>query len=1133
MTYCVPHCARGFALSLSVLFAPTLWSATIYVSPTGTGDGSSWASPAPIETAVASAAAGDEVWLKEGSYAIDLESRFAVAVAISLRGGFAGTESAASERVAGARSVVHSGTNSLFTLTATSGTVVFDGLVISNAFARGVWKRGAASMIVKDCAFCDNGPHSANNGLGFYADQGGSATLAFENVEFLRNRTAAGHASAHPWSVVGYALYANGYKSVAMTNCLFKANGLVPSYHTGGPGRETQWASIAYFEATSVTASGCRFLDNRITCHSSSNDRGGRIVALNGNCSGSSFDHCLWAGNAAVPYSNALNIYGGMVYANLGAASQTVSLTGCTFAYNMAPTMSCAGLHVRQGKATVRDCIFYGNLMAANESWGKAADVYVSTSNASLDIDNTLLAGEGAPYLVGATGADMAIGAGMVYGDPLFATGLGVFSANVKGGTVKAPRVSAWNAYLADDLDSEAAFDFHVQSTAGRWNGSAWVQDASLSPAIDAADETADYSAEPAPNGARANLGYYGGTAEASKSSVAVPELASVTVSQGDDYTRPTFTIITAAGAAYTARITLFYTTDAPADATDSAGYDNSVIVNGAGGPGTTYAASTKQYFETGTTLYYLVMISNANGGDLRSGSLVLTGDTPPQWGKGGGAEVIHVWTGASGAGDGSSWIDAVSSLTAAADLVDVASGRTNIWIAGDLVLSSAVVDFPSAVSVRGGFSAVENTPGERADGSRSALDGLTVYRAMTLPATSGTTTLDRLRVARCLGPAVSKTGAGSLALVDCNFEGNGNATSCRGAAVRAVGTTAAATLFATNCTFAGNWCSAESVSGYMTTTRDHSGAGLYAESFRSAGLYDCAFTTNGPPVGNNSTAGRGGTFGGALMLSGAPATVERCRFVGNRTCSHADSNCGDSVWVEGNGDGTVFRNCAFVGNSSFYSAANSNAGRAAGVGVNLGNAGHTALFENCTFAWNVGHKGNGGAIDALKGAVRVVNSIFHGNSVNTSVKSYTGLDLYAYSTATIAVSHSMLASTNAPYCASETAGAITFGDGVVEGDPLFMTESVTVSNPTYAPSFSVNPWQMNIHLKSRIGYTDEATGEVVKSFETSPAIDAGAKGAQYAREPMPNGRRVNLGFYGNTPFASMSRDAGLVIVVR
>jgi len=71
-----------------------------------------------------------------------------------------------------------------------------------------------------------------------------------------------------------------------------------------------------------------------------------------------------------------------------------------------------------------------------------------------------------------------------------------------------------------DPLFADAAGrDFHLKSQQGRWDkaGSSWVKDAQTSPCIDAGDPSDDYSAEPQPNGARINIGAYGGTVEASQ----------------------------------------------------------------------------------------------------------------------------------------------------------------------------------------------------------------------------------------------------------------------------------------------------------------------------------------------------------------------------------------------------------------------------------------------------------------------------------------------------------------------------------------------------------------------------------------------------------------------------------------
>jgi hypothetical protein len=60
--------------------------------------------------------------------------------------------------------------------------------------------------------------------------------------------------------------------------------------------------------------------------------------------------------------------------------------------------------------------------------------------------------------------------------------------------------------------------DYHLHSQRGRYwpEHDVWVLDKVTSPCIDSGDPTADYSEEPRPNGARINMGAYGGTAYAS-----------------------------------------------------------------------------------------------------------------------------------------------------------------------------------------------------------------------------------------------------------------------------------------------------------------------------------------------------------------------------------------------------------------------------------------------------------------------------------------------------------------------------------------------------------------------------------------------------------------------------------------
>jgi len=62
--------------------------------------------------------------------------------------------------------------------------------------------------------------------------------------------------------------------------------------------------------------------------------------------------------------------------------------------------------------------------------------------------------------------------------------------------------------------------DYHLKSQAGRWDASEgrWVKDDTTSPCIDAGDPMTPIGREPFPNGGIINMGFYGGTTEASKS---------------------------------------------------------------------------------------------------------------------------------------------------------------------------------------------------------------------------------------------------------------------------------------------------------------------------------------------------------------------------------------------------------------------------------------------------------------------------------------------------------------------------------------------------------------------------------------------------------------------------------------
>jgi len=82
------------------------------------------------------------------------------------------------------------------------------------------------------------------------------------------------------------------------------------------------------------------------------------------------------------------------------------------------------------------------------------------------------------------------------------------------------PASATGNLFGQDPCFADAEnHDYHLMSEFGRWDGNTFVYDQITSPCIDAGDPNFDYSDEPMENGGRVNIGRYGNTSEASKSS--------------------------------------------------------------------------------------------------------------------------------------------------------------------------------------------------------------------------------------------------------------------------------------------------------------------------------------------------------------------------------------------------------------------------------------------------------------------------------------------------------------------------------------------------------------------------------------------------------------------------------------
>ncbi|MDA3924124.1 MAG: hypothetical protein PF904_05440 [Kiritimatiellae bacterium] len=97
----------------------------------------------------------------------------------------------------------------------------------------------------------------------------------------------------------------------------------------------------------------------------------------------------------------------------------------------------------------------------------------------------------------------------------------------VSGGITRtALTLADWkkNGYDASSICRDPLFvslstdDYHLRSMGGSWHSGKWTADSDTSPCVDTGDPTSDFLNEPVPNGNCVNMGAYGDTLEASRS---------------------------------------------------------------------------------------------------------------------------------------------------------------------------------------------------------------------------------------------------------------------------------------------------------------------------------------------------------------------------------------------------------------------------------------------------------------------------------------------------------------------------------------------------------------------------------------------------------------------------------------
>ncbi|MEM8611552.1 MAG: DUF4114 domain-containing protein [Cyanobacteria bacterium P01_H01_bin.105] len=143
-----------------------------------TNDGSSWGTATSLQTALASASAGDEIWLAQGTYSPgnNPTDTFTVNQAVQLYGGFDGTEATRNQRDWQANQTIIDGNgdnNTVVTAQSTANEALIDGVIIQGGDAvddgGGVYNQGGGKLrlqntIIRDNQAADDGGGIRNNG---------------------------------------------------------------------------------------------------------------------------------------------------------------------------------------------------------------------------------------------------------------------------------------------------------------------------------------------------------------------------------------------------------------------------------------------------------------------------------------------------------------------------------------------------------------------------------------------------------------------------------------------------------------------------------------------------------------------------------------------------------------------------------------------------------------------------------------------------------------------------------------------------------------------------------------------------------------------------------------------------------
>ena len=1103
------------------------------------GDGTSWASAMSVATAfetLANASGYNEIWMKQGTVS---QPAFVVTNngALVIRGGFAGTETTLDQRQPGALTTFDGEKTSSILLSinnTTDGDVVLDRIKFCRAKSNGFVKTGKGGLRAYDCVIEANGRDVGTvYGRGMNVQSDGYGSLVVSNCVFAGNRSINGDKQYG-----GFGIYVKSFQTVLIDNSLFVTNGYDLTYSPGSKYAGYLYArgSAILAEDSQITVRNSRFAGNNCPVRKKDDTNWcGGTIALRGACNGSVIEHCSLIGNTEyVSAGDEGPDCGGAIATRLNSASAKVAVRNCTIAYNITQSSaSSGGITVYRGDVDISNTILWKNQRYHLTTKGYGKDVHVASTGSARIRHSLVTSLDAADETLG--GANLVVDPDTVFAaDPRLVTSTAAFEALLTT-TASAVYYTYTNPTIYEDL---ASMDAHLLSPAGYCvnGGTAGPATAVTSTAIGAGDPTADYANEPSPNGSRLNLGAYGNSAEASRSVSGQPE-ATVAVVFPDGEARPVAQVTMGLedGDGYLAIVHVACSVNGVMLVEKTF----SKVANG-----DVLSLKSPSYLSPGDNFAVVVTI-DAPGAErvVYNVSQPVSGTYPAFYGKGGGSNVIHVRTGADGLQDGTNWEHAYPDLRAAFASAPDAS-KTEVWLSVTNDYMDAAMTLAHSLVFRGGFTGAENSPEERPEGLRSTLDGDNCYyKTMQIDVPSEMQLMvERIRFSHSAGPGIKKSGAGDLIVRDCYFTDRKQSDwNLQGGGIYATG----GTVSITNCQFVNLIDYSVNALSYSS----YGGDGIYLSSCAAAYVDDCLFATNGIQFYRNKGAQARHT-GSAAYINATPTVFRNCRFASNGAAIMDTTDSAGTIHFKGASGGSKLINCALVGNSDFEGSQSSADPTAGGtIACSMSTTDATLDIENCTIAYNLTQgKWTGAGINVSKGTVNLKNSIVYGNYRNRDSDTVSaGADIEVKSNATLNVSYTLVTGLESNYIHAVEGGTLNVGIGVITNAPLMVSTtndfqglfSTKDSNglPYLPQSARAACAALDVHLRSPAGYMVD--GQLFKyKNEMSPAIDAGDPTSDRSKEPTISGvgypgPRVNLGAYGNTSEAAMTKFPGFYIYLR